>query len=98
MKTNFDKIDADIVIDKDMANHGMINGKITIVNKSKLTLHGMINGNVFIQPDSELICHGTINGNIFNDGIFRLFGTLNGRIIETNGESFIDKNAQINEK
>lgn len=97
MKQITSHIRQDIVIDNETNLTGMITGNVTVDNASNFIIQGMVNGNLTVQCNSTLLVHGTINGNIINSGLCKVFGVVNGKLIENGGSFYIDSKAHINE-
>ncbi|EKT3958483.1 hypothetical protein NTJ28_002499 [Flavobacterium psychrophilum] len=87
----------DIIIDNETNLTGMVTGNVTVDNASNFIVHGMVNGNVIVQVGATLLVHGTINGNIINSGLCKVFGVVNGKLIDNGGSFDIDSKAHINE-
>ncbi len=90
-------ISQDVVIDSETTLTGMVTGNVTVDNASNFIVYGMINGDVIVQVNSALLVHGTINGNIVNSGLCKVFGIVNGKLIDKGGRFDIDSKAVINE-
>ena len=91
-------VEQDVTINSDANLHGMISGNVSIEKPAVFMVHGMVNGNITIQNNSTLIVHGTINGNIINMGHCKIFGMVDGSLIENGGKFDIDPKAQISSR
>jgi cytoskeletal protein CcmA (bactofilin family) len=87
MKITADKIIGDIVTTD-----------IEVSNGATLTIHAIFNGKMKINKDSIVIVHGIVNGFIVNEGLCKIFGVVNGELIEQGGQFIIDEKASINSK
>ena len=91
-------ISQDIIIDSPTKLVGMISGNVSLENSTDFLIEGFINGDITVQSNSTLIVHGTINGNIINAGLVKIFGRINGKLIENGGSFEIDPKAIIKTK
>lgn len=79
--------------------NGMINGNVTIPQKSNFMLNGMVSGNVYIKKGGFLYLNGKVSGTVYNDGGFLKIKGIAGAVQTTNGgKSIIEKNAIIGGK
>lgn len=77
MRAVNDKIEGPLLIDEDLAVHGMITAGAVVRTGRKLVLHGMITGDLVIEPKARVIIHGMVNGVVINDGgRVEIFGTV----------------------
>ncbi len=72
-----DKLQGPVLIEEDLAVHGIVTGDATLSSGAKLVLHGTITGDLIIEPRAKAIIHGTVNGMVINDGgRAEIFGTV----------------------
>jgi len=90
-------IKEDITIESNTNLHSMVSGNISVSQSVEFIVHGTVNGNIVVQNNSLLIIHGTVNGNIINSGLCKIFGMINGKLIDKGGNFEIDPNAMIND-
>ncbi len=90
-------IKQDVTIDQQTKLLGMITGNVVIDNSSNFIVHGTINGSIMINEGSSLFTYGTINGDIINHGECKIYGIVNGKLIQSGGQFDIDNKAIIND-
>jgi len=91
-----DKIEQDLIIDRETRITGMINGLVTVEKDGVLILNGLINGNLIISVGGYCELHGTVNGNVKNNGgDLSVFGKINGNLYKKLGTTKLEPNAVI---
>ena len=98
MKVITDKIISDTIISEDTQLHGMIIGRITVVEGVIFHLHGMVIGDLMLREKATVYLHGMVNGNVINKGGYlEVFGCINGRLVRESGETIVDTQAIVRE-
>ena len=85
-----------ILIQENKRIGNIVTADIEVSNSSTLIVGGIVNGQITIHKLATVIVDGIVNGDIVNAGVCKIFGTINGRLIENNGHFEIDKDALIN--
>ena len=76
----------------------MVVGSVNVKNKSTLIIGGMVCGSVEVGFGCSAVINGTVTGDIINFGIAEINGVIEGKIIDTTGDTYISKNAIIKNK
>jgi cytoskeletal protein CcmA (bactofilin family) len=64
-----------------------------------LIVRGIVNGNIHFLKSSEGELHGMINGDVINNGgDIKIFGTIDGKVLENSGTTFVENEAVIRKK
>lgn len=71
-----------LLVDRDLAVHGLVTGSATVLGGSTLHLHGLVRGDLVAEAGSVVLVHGTVQGAIINAGgdvsIFGMVGSVTG--------------------
>lgn len=67
-----------------------------IIVEKNTNLYGMVVGSVTVKKGVTLILHGMVIGDLINYGETIVYGTVDGEIINKEGQLRIDKNAKTN--
>lgn len=85
-----------ILIQENKRIENIVTADIEVSNSATLIVGGIVNGQIIIHKLATVLVDGIVNGNIVNAGVCKIFGIINGKLIENNGQFEIDKDALIN--
>jgi hypothetical protein len=85
-----------LLIQENKRIENIVTTDIEVSNSSTLIIGGIVNGQINIHKSATVIIDGIVNGKIINAGNCKVFGTINGNLIENGGQFEIDKDALIN--
>ena len=76
------KHDGPLVVDSDLALHGLVVGRTTVLGGVTLQHHGLITDDLVAEPGSIVVVHGKVDGAVINDGgdvtILGMVGAVTG--------------------
>lgn len=84
-----------LIVFSDTVIIGQQVGPVVLQPRSELFVKGLILGDLEIEAGASCTVHGTVIGNIKNRGTLKVYGLVNGEIINENGSVSVDANAKV---
>jgi cytoskeletal protein CcmA (bactofilin family) len=85
MKFDNSKVTGDLVVNDDLAFHGLVTGSITVNEGARLEFHGACSGKMMVLPGARVNVYGRLSGNLINSGDVRLEGVIGGSVVDRGG-------------